>query len=93
MCSGGRCGGYFLRWDSLGLLLVCGTTGYMLLEGMSVIDALYRVVVTISTVGFGEINPPSPATPPADSGSGPRRRDTARCVPTSRATHPPPTTH
>lgn len=46
---------------SLCLLLGVGTAGYMLIEGMSLIDALYMVVITISTVGFGEIDPLGPA--------------------------------
>jgi voltage-gated potassium channel len=42
---------------SLVLLLLVGTAGYTLIEGMSLINALYMVVITISTVGFGEIHP------------------------------------
>lgn len=47
--------------SSLSLLLVIGTTGYIVIEGMNFIDALYMVVITISTVGFGEIDPLTPA--------------------------------
>lgn len=36
-------------------LIVVGTSGYHWLEGMSVIDSLYMTVITISTVGFGEV--------------------------------------
>jgi len=36
-------------------LLVVGTLGYVALEGWPVIDAFYMTVITISTVGFGEI--------------------------------------
>lgn len=39
------------------LLLVIGTSGYSMLEGFPVVDALYMTVITISTVGFGEIRP------------------------------------
>jgi voltage-gated potassium channel len=46
---------------SLSTLLIMGTAGYALIEGMSLIDALYMVVITISTVGFGEISPLTPA--------------------------------
>lgn len=46
---------------SITLLLGVGTTGYQLIEGMSLIDALYMSVITISTVGFGEIEPLGPA--------------------------------
>jgi voltage-gated potassium channel len=34
-----------------------GTVGYVLFEHMSLIDALYMTVITISTVGFGEVKP------------------------------------
>lgn len=37
-----------------------GTGGYVLVEGMSWIDALYMTVITISTVGYGEVAPLSP---------------------------------
>ncbi len=33
-----------------------GTAGYVILEGYPLIDALYMTVITISTVGFGEIH-------------------------------------
>jgi voltage-gated potassium channel len=39
---------------SLGII-VAGTTGYMVIEGWSASDALYMTVITISTVGFGEV--------------------------------------
>lgn len=42
---------------ALFLLGALGTVGYVVLEGMSVIDALYMTVITITTVGFGEIEP------------------------------------
>ncbi|UCC53679.1 MAG: potassium channel protein [Anaerolineaceae bacterium] len=38
----------------LGTLFV-GTLGYMLLEGWSISDALYMTAITLSTVGFGEV--------------------------------------
>lgn len=37
------------------LLIVVGVVGYMLLLDVSWIDALYMTVITISTVGFGEV--------------------------------------
>jgi voltage-gated potassium channel len=43
------------------LLLVFGTAGYMLIEGWSLIDALYMTVITLATVGFGEVHPTSEA--------------------------------
>lgn len=39
------------------LLLSLGTVGYLLLEGWQWADSLYMTVITISTVGFGEIRP------------------------------------
>jgi voltage-gated potassium channel len=41
-------------------LLIIGVSGYRLLEGMSFIDALYMTITTITTVGFGEVQPLSP---------------------------------
>jgi voltage-gated potassium channel len=41
-------------------LLIIGVGGYRLLEGMSFIDALYMTITTITTVGFGEVQPLSP---------------------------------
>lgn len=37
------------------LLLIIGTIGYMYFLKISFIDALYMTVITISTVGFGEV--------------------------------------
>lgn len=46
------------------LLLLClvavGTVGYMWLEGMAWIDALYMTIITLTTVGFGEVKPLTP---------------------------------
>lgn len=50
-------------WTALGVLVTLvavGTVGYHLLEDMSGLDALYMTVVTISTVGFGAVQPLSP---------------------------------
>ena len=43
------------------LMTVIGAIGYMLIEHWSVLDAFYMSVITISTVGFGEVKPLSPA--------------------------------
>ena len=37
------------------LLIFCGTAGYMIIEGWRVIDALYMTVITLTTVGYGEV--------------------------------------
>jgi voltage-gated potassium channel len=44
----------------LAFALVYGTAGFMILEGFSFINALYMTVTTLTTVGFGEIQPLSP---------------------------------
>ena len=41
-------------------LLAVGTLGYTLLEQMDSLDAFYMTVITITTVGFGEVKPLSP---------------------------------
>lgn len=41
-------------------LTLSGVIGYVLIEHMSFVDALYMSVITISTVGFGEVKPLSP---------------------------------
>ena len=47
----------------LGLLVVLfiGVAGFMYLEKLDPIDALYMTVITLSTVGFGEVTPLHPA--------------------------------
>ena len=42
------------------LLIALGTAGYMFLEGWTIHSALYMTVITLSTVGFGEVLPLSP---------------------------------
>jgi voltage-gated potassium channel len=39
------------------LLTALGTLGYIVIERMSFLDALYMTVITISTVGYGEVKP------------------------------------
>jgi voltage-gated potassium channel len=36
-------------------LIATGTAGYMLIEGMPLIDAAYMTVITITTVGYSEV--------------------------------------
>jgi voltage-gated potassium channel len=46
---------------ALAFSLVYGTVGYVIIEGFGVLDALYMTVTTLTTVGFGEIEPLDPA--------------------------------
>ncbi|THH37938.1 potassium channel family protein [Neolewinella litorea] len=39
------------------LIVAIGTGGLMLIEGYTVLEAFYMSVITISTVGFGEVRP------------------------------------
>ncbi len=41
----------------LALVLTTGTLGYMIIEGWKFLEALYMTVITITTVGYGEIRP------------------------------------
>ena len=45
----------------LGVVVVVGTLGYTLIEGVALFDAFYMVVITVSTVGIGEVFPLSTA--------------------------------
>lgn len=37
------------------LIVLAGTIGYMIIEGYSIVDALYMTVITMATVGFREV--------------------------------------
>jgi len=37
-------------------LLALGATGYMVIEGWSFLDAIYMTVITLATVGYGEVH-------------------------------------
>src|SRR6204780_81574 len=52
---------FALAVSLVALMTVIGAAGYILIEHMSVLDAFYMYVITISTVGFQEVKPLSPA--------------------------------
>jgi voltage-gated potassium channel len=41
-------------------VIAAGTAGFAILEGWSLFDGLYMTVITLSTIGYGEIHPLSP---------------------------------
>jgi voltage-gated potassium channel len=43
-------------------ILVLGTLGFMYLENKSPLDAFYFIIVTLASVGYGDIHPTTPAT-------------------------------
>ncbi len=45
---------------ALAAVLAAGTAGYHLIEGWSFFDALYMTVITVATVGYGEVHPLTP---------------------------------
>ncbi|WP_036665171.1 potassium channel family protein [Paludibacterium yongneupense] len=43
------------------ILVISGTLGYMLIEGWGWFDSLFMTIITLSTIGYGETHPLSPA--------------------------------
>ncbi|HUO04469.1 MAG TPA: NAD-binding protein [Candidatus Binataceae bacterium] len=48
---------FLIAIGGLCTLLAAGTAGYIAIEGMTPLDALYMSVITLSTVGFREVQP------------------------------------
>ena len=44
----------------LAAVLLIGVTGLMVIEGYSLLDAFYFIIVTIATVGYGDLHPLTP---------------------------------
>ncbi len=42
------------------LVIVAGVAGFSLLEGFSLFDSLYFTIVTVATVGYGDLHPATP---------------------------------
>lgn len=42
-------------------MIMVGTLGYVIIDGFTLLDAVYQAGITFTTVGFGEISPISPA--------------------------------
>ncbi len=47
----------FYSLSLLAGVIIIGTVGYMLIEGYTVLDAFYMTLITVSTVGYGEVAP------------------------------------
>jgi voltage-gated potassium channel len=45
----------------IALIIIAGVLGFMLIEGYSFFDALYMTVITVTTIGYGEVRPLSTA--------------------------------
>jgi voltage-gated potassium channel len=56
---------WWMGWRLVALVIlgvhVVGTLGYMIIEGWSAWDAFYMTVITVTTVGYGEVHPMSQA--------------------------------
>ncbi len=46
----------FLPLLIIALIIVTGVTGFMLIENFNLLDALYMTIITITTVGYGEVH-------------------------------------
>ena len=38
-------------------IVIIGIVGYMSIEGFGLVDAFYMTIITLTTVGFGEVHP------------------------------------
>ncbi|MDE3211696.1 MAG: potassium channel protein, partial [Bacteroidota bacterium] len=52
----------FILWlGILGAIMIVGVTGFMIIEHFKFLDALYMTVITLSTIGYHEVQPLSEA--------------------------------
>lgn len=49
-------GRFALAVFMLGIVVSVGTTGYMVIEGWSLLDSLYMTIITLASVGFEEVH-------------------------------------
>ena len=47
---------FFISVLIASLLIACGTVGYMAIEGWNLLDSLYMTIITLATVGYGEVH-------------------------------------
>jgi len=52
---------FLISLTALFVSVLIGVIGFVIIEGMSIIDAFYMTIITVSTVGFGEVQELSPA--------------------------------
>jgi voltage-gated potassium channel len=48
---------FILPFLVLWILIVVGTFGYMIIEGFRFLNAFYMTIITVTTVGYGEVEP------------------------------------
>lgn len=53
---------FIATMTTLSLLLIIGTLFYSFQEGWSYLDSFYFSVVTLATVGYGDLHPTTPAS-------------------------------
>ena len=51
---------FFVMVGLLSVLVAVGSGGYMIIEGWSFTDSLYMTIITMTTIGYGEVNKLTP---------------------------------